>query len=201
MNDPARPAKREMRGAAISGAVVSIVIAGSVPISEARRARLLHLPGCKKAMNASPTTMDAFGSSELRERTAGLNVNGMHYLIGWVVSAGFQKPDVFAELEFVLDELQTAPDLQHCWIGGAEDGKTAPSHWNEIPPEAGHALTLDADTVPALPVVEQTGPAPSEPVRQPRRGKLSRILGRVRKVFKGRSEPINELPEMQLSHQ
>ena len=55
-------------------------------------------------------------SAGLQERASGLNEIGAHYFVGWLISAGFQRPEVMAELECVLEDMETDPNLQHCWM-------------------------------------------------------------------------------------
>ena len=55
-------------------------------------------------------------SAGLEERASGLNEIGAHYFVGWLISAGFQRPEVMAEIEWVLEDMETSPELHHCWM-------------------------------------------------------------------------------------
>jgi len=55
-------------------------------------------------------------SKELIERASGLNEIGAHYFTGWLISAGFQRPEVMMELERLLHDMENNPDLRHCWM-------------------------------------------------------------------------------------
>lgn len=61
------------------------------------------------------TNTDDDWKSDLAERARRLNSNGAHYFVGWLLSAGFQKPEIMAAIEHTLRELETNPSLQHCW--------------------------------------------------------------------------------------
>jgi hypothetical protein len=68
------------------------------------------------------TTTDTF-ASDLIERASKLNENGAHYFVGWLISAGMQRPEVMTELERVLREFETAPNPQDCFAAEAKPTK------------------------------------------------------------------------------
>jgi hypothetical protein len=70
------------------------------------------------------TTTDDADKRDFIARASKLNENGAHYLVGWLISAGTQRPDVMTELERVLHEFETEPALQDCFAAEAKGSKT-----------------------------------------------------------------------------
>lgn len=68
-----------------------------------------------KLMSGQPTAAGRNGSAEFNARAYELNEIGAHYFTGWLISAGFQKPDVMEQIENVLLDMETDPALRHCW--------------------------------------------------------------------------------------
>jgi hypothetical protein len=65
--------------------------------------------------------------------------------VGWLISAGFQRPEVMAEIEWVLEDMETSPDLRHCWM--KEDAV---------------AILSDADSECVTPPEPEAQPVPCE---------------------------------------
>ena len=61
---------------------------------------------------------------DLAARASRLNEIGEHYFVGWLVSAGFQKPEIMTEIERVLHDIDNDPALRHC--ASQEDSTAAP---------------------------------------------------------------------------
>lgn len=73
------------------------------------------------------TTTTTTGDANKRDfiaRASKLNENGAHYLVGWLISAGTQRPDVMTELDRVLQEFETEPALQDCFAAETKGRKT-----------------------------------------------------------------------------
>jgi hypothetical protein len=51
---------------------------------------------------------------DLAARASRLNEIGEHYFVGWLVSAGFQRPEIMREIERVLHDIDNDPALRHC---------------------------------------------------------------------------------------
>ena len=53
---------------------------------------------------------------DLAARASTLNEIGEHYFVGWLVSAGFQRPGIMTEIERVLHDIGNDPALRHCTL-------------------------------------------------------------------------------------
>lgn len=104
--------------------------------------------------------------ADLNKRTSGLNEIGAHYFVGWLISAGFQRPEVMAELEWVLEDMETDPNLRHCWM--KEEAKAGPLN----------AATecVAAPEPETVPVTRESAPLPAEVLAAPPNplGKIAR---------------------------
>jgi hypothetical protein len=67
-------------------------------------------------MNIIATQEETTGNRGLSERASGLNEIGAHYFAGWLISAGFQQPELMTEIETVLQEMESDPGLRHCSV-------------------------------------------------------------------------------------
>jgi len=110
-------------------------------------------------MNDIATPTETTGSRDLCERVSGLNELGAHYFAGWLISAGFQQPDVMTEVEAVLHEMEADPDLRHWSVPEAPaDGTTVATEI--IPqPELQTSLESSGETPNSTAV-----PAPPNPL-------------------------------------
>ena len=55
-------------------------------------------------------------SKELSGRASGLNEIGAHYFAGWLISAGFQRPELMMEIEAVLHDMENDRELHFCAV-------------------------------------------------------------------------------------
>ena len=65
------------------------------------------------------TTIDTW-KSEFTEKASKLNINGMHYFLGWLIRAGIQDRNIMAEFERLLHEAETDSKLRH-WFKQAPE--------------------------------------------------------------------------------
>ena len=107
-------------------------------------------------MNDSQTNTDTTWITNLGARAAGLNELGEHYFAGWLISAGFQKPDVMAEIEALLKVMETDPALQY--RPNAQDPMS-------VLQAAGESIPSPVPQIPAVPCVD--APAPPAFSEQP----------------------------------
>ncbi len=55
-------------------------------------------------------------NAELVSRVSRLNEIGAHYFAGWLVSAGFHRPEIMTAVESVLHDIENDPALRHCTL-------------------------------------------------------------------------------------
>lgn len=110
------------------------------------------------------TTCDA-NQRDFIARASKLNENGAHYLVGWLISAGTQRPDVTAELDRVLREFETEPALQDCFAAEAKGRttlraieKSAPRSEDEKPVGNSEAAPRPLAAVPTAKDFGKTSP-------------------------------------------
>lgn len=129
----------------------------------------------------------------LDERASALNEIGAHYFVGWLISAGFQRPEVMAEIEWVLEDMETSPDLLHCWMKEDAVAVLAEASTGSIPQPEPEAQSVTCVSAPCL-VADLPAPLPappnplSSPVQfEPMPVRRSRFPGRILEVLFGRS--------------
>lgn len=99
---------------------------------------------------------------ELSERASGLNEIGAHYFAGWLISAGFQRPEVMTEIEAVLHDIENDGELRFCAV--QEATAAHPATVTEIlPPPETQTPAIACEESPRLAVVA----APPNPLRSP----------------------------------
>lgn len=132
-------------------------------------------------------------SAGLDERASGLNEIGAHYFVGWLISAGFQRPEVMAEIEWVLEDMETSPDLLHCWMKEDAVAVLAEASTGSIPQPEPEAQSVPCVNAPCL-VADLPAPLPappnplSSPVQfEPMPVRRSRFPGRILEILFGRS--------------
>ena len=107
-------------------------------------------------MNAESPLTNRNWNSQLSQRAAKLSERGAHYFVGWLIGAGTDRPEISAEFEKVLRQMETDPKLQYCWREGDKMGDVpmsaepaAFSIYKEEPAAAIEAVACAADPVPA----------------------------------------------------
>lgn len=126
--------------------------------------------------------------AELHERASDLNEIGAHYFIGWLISAGFQRPEVMAEIEWVLEDMETGPELRHCWMKEDAMAVLTDASAECIPEPGPEAQPVPCENAPRL--ADLTAPAnplnsPAQPDAKPVR--RSRFPARILEALFGRA--------------
>ena len=139
-------------------------------------------------MSEPDTTTEEPWDEQVRARTSRLNANGAHYLIGWLVSAGFQRTEVMAELDWLMDDMETSPEFQHCWMREAELGEVAAicdeaSAVMEKQKQENEPCVLELLPRPAAEDPAAAGSGNDAPAFAPRPGLLAHIMESLRKTF------------------
>ncbi len=129
-------------------------------------------------MSELHTDTERARSAEFNARAYGLNEIGAHYFAGWLISAGFQRPEVMEQIENVLLDMETDPALQHCWgqetpavLREIETTECLPSSEAQVPV----AVLADTPQLSMLPAPATPERNEAAPARRPRI--LARILG------------------------
>lgn len=105
---------------------------------------------------------------------AKLNEIGTHYFVGWLVSAGFQKPGIMEEIDRALQDMENDPALAHCTLQENPAAAMTTECERTLPPAAASPAVAAAEcavpadlTAPPNPLVAFPRPA-GEPARGPR---------------------------------
>ena len=127
-------------------------------------------------MNELKSTTDATWIQQTQARAANLNTNGAHYLVGWLTSAGFQKPEVMAELEWIFDDIETDPQTE-CMRPRVRGTCEAECAGTGVIPVIGLEEHASPPAVAALHLMEAPLPAAPKP------GRFAYFLGVLRETF------------------
>ena len=111
-------------------------------------------------MNDDCKTTNRNWNGQLSQRAAKLSERGAHYFVGWLIGAGMDKPEITAEFEKVLRQIETDPKLRYCWREGDQTG--------DIPLSAEPATFSIFKGQPDAPNEAAPSPADPQPVQEER---------------------------------